>query len=63
MKREVAGVCIQVLCLSTSEGRETKAFWTSTALTHPRMEMGAHHNGFLYSSSLPQLKDTTAFGK
>ena len=39
-------VCIQVLHLSTSEGRETKAFWNSTALTHPRMEMGVHYNGF-----------------
>ena len=39
-------VCIQVLHLSTSEGRETKALWTSAALTHPQMEMGAHYNGF-----------------
>ena len=31
-------VCIQVLHLSTSEGRETKAFWTSADLTHPRMK-------------------------
>ena len=41
-------VCIQVLHLSTSESRETKAFWTSAALTHPRMEIGAHYNGFVF---------------
>ena len=39
-------VCIQVLHLSTSEGRETKSFWTSVALTYPGVEIGAHYNGF-----------------
>ena len=38
-------VCIQMLHLSTSKGRETKALWTSAALTHRRMEMGAHYDG------------------